>query len=208
VSEITAPIVGYSNRIVSVLRRLAESGAPKLTFAELIEAMGQKSHRLILLLLTLLNMVPGPPGFGGIIAWTMIAVAVAMLLGRVIRLPGIIGDRRLPVAPLLKGSEVVARVSAVVARISRPRLRWMTGAMMTVPYAVLVVVVGLVMVVPIPLINAIPNVGLCIVAFAMLNRDGVALIVGLITTAIGLAVALALVYGVFHLGAAAVGALA
>jgi hypothetical protein len=204
VSDVTAPIVGYSNRIVSVLRRLAESGAPKLTFAELIEAMGQKSHRLILVLLTLLNMVPGPPGFGGIIAWTMIAVAVAMLLGRKIRLPGIIGDRRLPVSPLLKGSEIVARVSAIVARVSRPRLRWMTGAIMTVPYAVLVCVVGLVMVVPIPLINAIPNVGLCIVAFAMLNRDGVALVIGLFVTVVGLGIALALLYGVYHLGSAAV----
>ena len=59
------PITRHTGRIVTGLRRVAESEAPRLTFERLIEAMGPYSHRLLILVLTLLNMIPGPPGFGG-----------------------------------------------------------------------------------------------------------------------------------------------
>ena len=200
------PITGYVNRIVSGLRRVAESDAPKLTFARLIEAMGEYSHRLLILMLTLLNMIPGPPGFGGTLAWTTFAVALFMVLGRPIRLPDIIGRRKLPLGPLLKASEQVAKVTAIIARFSRPRLRALTGAAATIPYGIFTMMVSVFMVLPIPFINAIPNAGLCVIAFAMLNRDGLGVIVGLAICAVGLVVAGTLLTGAFHLGMAAVDA--
>ena len=63
------------------------------------------------------------------------------------------------------------------------------------------------MALPVPFINAIPNVGLCIIAFSMLNRDGVGEIVGLVATALGLVAAIAIVFGAFQLGMAALGML-
>ncbi len=202
------PIKGYVNRIVAGLRRVAESDAPRLTFERLIEAMGEHSHRLLILMLTLLNMIPGPPGFGGTIAWTTFAVALFMVLGRPIRLPGIIGRRKLPLGPLLKASEQVAKVTAIIARFSRPRLRGLTGAAATIPYGIFTMLVSGFIVLPIPFINAIPNAGLCVIAFAMLNRDGLGVLIGLVICAVGLVVAGALLTGAFHLGMAAVDAVA
>ncbi|WIY54247.1 exopolysaccharide biosynthesis protein [Devosia sp. YIM 151766] len=200
------PINHYTNRIVAGLRRVAESDAPQLTFARLIETMGDHSHRLLILMLTLLNMIPGPPGFGGTIAWTTFAVALFMVLGRPIRLPGIIGRRKLPLALLLKASEQVAKVTAIIARFSRPRWRWLTGAAATIPYGIFTMAVSVFMTLPIPFINAVPNVGLCILAFAMLNRDGLGAIIGLAICAIGLIIAGLLLFGVVNLGMAAMAA--
>jgi len=200
------PINHYTNRIVSSLRRVAESEAPRLTFERMVEAVGARSHRLLILMLTLLNMIPGPPGFGGTIAWTTCAVALFMVLGRPIRLPAIIGDRKLPLGLLLKASEQVVRVTTFISRFSRPRLRWLTGAAATLPYGIFIMLVGVFMALPIPFINAIPNVGLCVIAFSMLNRDGLGVIVGLAICTVGLAVAGALLTGAFHLGMAAVDA--
>ena len=77
----SAPISRHVNRIITVLRRISSEGeASHLTFADLIAAMGPQAHRLLILMLTLLNMIPGPPGFGGTIAWTTFAVALAMAL--------------------------------------------------------------------------------------------------------------------------------
>nr|WP_269144661.1 exopolysaccharide biosynthesis protein [Devosia faecipullorum] len=188
------------------MRRVAESDAPRLSFDRLIEAMGRHSHRLVILVLTLLNMIPGPPGFGGTIAWTTFAVALFMVLGRPIRLPAVIGDRKLPLGLLLKASEQVARVTAIIARFSRPRLRWLTGAAATLPYGVFTMILSVFMTLPIPFINAIPNIGLCIIAFSMLNRDGLGVVIGLVICTMGLLVAGALLTGVFHLGMAAVDA--
>jgi hypothetical protein len=202
----TPPIVWYTNRIVAGLRGVAESGDAKLTFSGLIEARGPGAHRLLILVLTLLNMIPGPPGFGGTIAWTTFAVALAMVLGKPIRLPGIIGDRKLPLAPLLKASEQVLKVTALIARFSKPRMRWMTGAAATVPYGIFTMVISVAMTVPIPLTNAVPNVGLCVLAFSMLNRDGIGALVGVVICLIGLGIEIALILGAINLGMQAVDA--
>ncbi|KKB11991.1 hypothetical protein VE25_09375 [Devosia geojensis] len=204
----TAPVTRYTNRIVAVLRRVAaDTDASHLTFDRLIEAMGQHAHRLLILMLTLLNMIPGPPGFGGTVAWTTFAVALAMVLNRPIRLPGIIGRRRLPLRPLLKASEQVARVTAIIARFSRPRMRWLTGAAATVPYGIFAMVISVGMTIPIPFVNAVPNVGLCVLAFSMLNRDGVGAVLGTIICLAGLVIEALLIFGVVNLGMAAVDAI-
>lgn len=200
------PIVRHTNRIVSGLKSVAAAGDGKLTFSRLIEAMGPGTHRLLILMLTLLNMIPGPPGFGGTLAWTTFAVAFAMVLGRPIWLPGIIGNRKLPVAPLVRASEQVVRVTRFVARFSRPRLRWMTGAAATIPYGIFAMVISVAMTVPVPFINAVPNVGLCVLAFSMLNRDGIGAILGVAICLIGLAIEVGLVFGAINLGMQAVDA--
>ena len=202
-----APINRYARRIASALRRAAEQDQSHLTLSGLVELLGPRAHRLLLLVVSLFNMIPGPPGYGGTIAWTTCIIAIGMLLGRPIRLPGIIGKRRLPLDLMIRASDQVVKVTAILSRFSRRRMRWLTGAAANLPYAILVIAVSVVMSLPIPFINAIPNVGLCIIAFSMLNRDGVGVIVGLLATAIGLAVAVAIFIGAFHLGMAAMGAM-
>lgn len=203
-----APIERYTRRIAAKLQRAAQTDQSHLTLSGLVELMGPTAYRLLLLVVSLFNMIPGPPGYGGTIAWTTMAIAIGMLLGRPIRLPGIIGRRRLPLPILVKASAQVAKVASILARFSRPRLRWLTGAAANLPYALLVILVSLVMTIPIPFINAIPNVGLCVIAFSMLNRDGAGVVIGLVLTGLGLAVDAAIVLGVYHLGVAAVGAVA
>ena len=184
---------------------MAESDTPKLTFASLVRAMGASSHRLLILKLTMLNMLPGPPGFGGFLAWTTFAVALSMVLGKPVRLPNIIGDRKLPLKPLLRASTVVAKVTAFIARFSKPRLRWMTGAAATLPYGLFAMFISVFMTLPIPFINAVPNAGLCVLAFAMLNRDGLGVLVGLAISAAGLVTTTLLLFGIYNLAVSATG---
>lgn len=201
-----APIIRYTRRIVSVLEAIADSGDDKLTFDRLVAAMGPGAHRLLILMLTLLNMIPGPPGFGGTLAWTTFAVALFMVLGRPIRLPGIIGHRKLPVAPLLKASQLVVKVTGIIARFSRPRMRWLTGSAATVPYGLFAMLISVAMTVPIPFTNAVPNVGLCVLAFSMLNRDGAGVIAGTLICLVGLGVEIALILAALNLGGQALDA--
>lgn len=197
----SAPITRHVNRITSVLRRISSEGeASHLTFSDLISAMGPQAHRLLILMLTLLNMIPGPPGFGGTIAWTTFAVALALVFNRPIRLPGIIGRRKLPLKPLLLASEQVAKVTSIIVRFSRPRLRVLTGAWTNVPYGIFTMVISVAMTIPIPFVNAVPNIGLCILAFSMLNRDGIGAILGVLVCLVGLGVEVGLIFGAITLG--------
>lgn len=200
-----APINRYARRIASALRRAAETGT-HLTLMGLVQLLGPKAHRLLLLVAALFNMIPGPPGFGGTIAGTTFLIALAMVLDRPIRLPPFIGNRKLPLKLLIRASDQVVRVTDILARFSRPRLRWLTGAGANMPYGIVVMIVSVVMALPIPLINAIPNVGLCIIAFSMLNRDGAGVIIGVAVAAIGLVVAIAAIIATYHLGMSAIDA--
>lgn len=202
----SVPITRYTRRLASALRRAAEQERTHLTLSGLVELLGPTAHRLLLLVVSLFNMIPGPPGYGGTIALTTCAIAIAMLAAKPIRLPRIIGDRKLSLGLLIKASDQVTKVASILAVVSRPRLRWLTGAAVNAPYAILVIGVSLVMALPVPFINAVPNVGLCIIAFSMLNRDGVGVIVGILATLVGLAIAGAIFLGAFHLGMAAIDA--
>lgn len=202
----SAPITRYTRRIAAALKRAGESDQSHMTLSRLVELLGPRAHRLLLLVVSLFNMIPGPPGYGGTIAWTTCAIAIAMLLGKPIRLPSIIGKRKLPLDLMIKASRQVVKVAGILARFSKPRLRWLTGSAANLPYAILVVCVSVVMSLPIPFINAIPNVGLCIIAFSMLNRDGAGVIVGLVATMLGLIIAGGIIIGAFHLGMAALDA--
>lgn len=203
----TTPITRYMRRISTRLRQVAEGDATKLTLGSFIDLMGPGAHRLLLFVLALLNMIPGPPGFGGILGWTTLAVALAMVLGRPIRLPGILARRKLPLQPLVIASRRAIDLAGLLSRFSKPRLRVLTGPLATIPYGIFVMLVSLVMVIPVPFINAIPNVGLSIIAFSMLNRDGAGVVLGGLVTVFGVGVALALAVGAVRLGGAAAEAL-
>lgn len=203
-----APITRYTRRISSALRRAAESDQSHVTLSGLVELLGARAHRLLLLVVSLFNMIPGPPGYGGTMAFTTGAIAFAMMLGKPISLPNILGKRKLPLDLMVKASDQVVKVANILARFSKPRMRWLTGAAANLPYAILVIVVSVAMSFPVPFINSIPNVGLCIIAFSMLNRDGIGVIVGIGATAIGMAVAAAIFFGAFHLVTAAMGNMA
>src|SRR5690606_40356441 len=97
-------------------------------------------------------------------------------------------------------------VTGVIARFSRPRLRWLTGAAATIPYGIFTMVISAAMTIPIPLTNAVPNVGLCVLAFSMLNRDGAGAVIGVVICLIGLMIEIALIFGAINLGMHAVDA--
>lgn len=202
-----APITRYARRIATALRRASEGEQSSMTLASLVELLGPKAHRLLLLVVSLFNMIPGPPGYGGTIAFTTALVAIAMLTGRPIRLPGIIGRRKLPLDLMVRASERVVKVTGMLARFSKPRMIWVTAPAANLPYGVFVIAVSLVMALPVPFINAIPNVGLCVIAFSMLNRDGAGVVVGVVASLLGLVAAVAIVLGAYRIGMAAMGAL-
>ena len=83
----------------------------------------------------------------------------------------------------------------------------MTGAAATVPYGIFTMVVSVAMTIPIPFINAIPNVGLCVLAFSVLNRDGVGAIAGVLIACIGLVIEVLLILGAINLSFVAFDAL-
>ncbi|HUH76179.1 MAG TPA: exopolysaccharide biosynthesis protein, partial [Devosia sp.] len=135
---------------------VGHNGDRKISLSQLIVLLGADSHLVVLLVFCILNMIPGPPGFGGSIAIATFSFALAMVLDRPIRLPAFVGNRQVPLAPLLKMLERLLLVSRKLNRISQPRAEFLTGPTARRVIGGCIMVVCTVMVVPIPFINAVP----------------------------------------------------
>ena len=60
-SAASAPITRYTRRIAAKLEQAAQTEQSHLTLSGLVQMMGPTAHRLLLLVVSLFNMVPGPP---------------------------------------------------------------------------------------------------------------------------------------------------
>lgn len=177
---------------------------PRFTVSGLIAALGLSSHILVILVFSVLNMVPGPPGYGGTIAAAIIGFSIAMILGAPLTLPGWIRRRRLPVRALLKMTELFARIARLVGRFSRPRMTMLSAPAMRPVLGVFIIMVSLPMMLPIPFINAVPNAGICVLCLGWINRDAIVIVLGAAIALIGLGIAGLAIWGAYQLGMAAI----
>lgn len=185
-----------------LLRALEASHAEeqaRFTVNQLIAALGTSSHILVILFFSVLNMVPGPPGYGGTIAIAIIGFAIAMMADAPLVLPGWVGQRRLPVKALMRVTDLFARIARSVGKLSRPRLTMMSAPALRPFLGLFIIAVSLPMMLPIPFINAVPNVGICILCLGWINRDALAIMVGIVVALIGLGIAGLAIWGAYHL---------
>ncbi len=189
------PIEARVEAIATSIRE-AEGG---LTAGTLIGLLGPTSHTMAILVLSVLNMIPGPPGYGGTVAIAMMGVTLAMLLDWPLRLDGWIGQRRLSHKLVVRVMDRLVMLARLFGRVSKPRLEWLAGETAQRVTGLFILLVCLPMVVPIPLINAVPNVGIAVITVSRVNRDGIGVLIGGVIAILGLGIAVAAIWGVVHL---------
>ena len=200
------PVETQIGALREALEATTASHEDGFTVAHLIGVLGVHSHMLVLLVFSVLNMIPGPPGYGESLAVAMVGFAVAMLLDAPLALPRWLGERKLPVQALLRVAGVFGRVAGFIGRFSKPRLLVFSAPFLRPALAVFIIVVSVPMALPIPLINAVPNVGLAVLCLSWLNRDGIGVVLGIVIAMIGLGIAVAAIWGAYQLIVLAMGA--
>ena len=200
------PVEVQIGGLLEALHASPQKPDPSCTVASLISALGVHSHIVVILVFSVLNMVPGPPGYGGTIAFAIIGFSIAMLFNAPLTLPGWIRRRKLPAKALMRVTKLFARMAAAMGRFSRPRFTFVSTPALQPLLAVFIIVVSLPMMLPIPLINAVPNTGIAILCLGWINRDAFVIIGGIVVALLGLSIAAAAIWGVWHLANVAVGA--
>jgi hypothetical protein len=191
-------------RVAAIAERIGRTDA--VTAAGLIGMLGRASYPMVILVLSVLNMIPGPPGYGGTIALAIISATVARLLGRPLRLGGWIGRRVLPEKLLARMIAQMQWLAQLIARVSRPRLRRLTGPRTERLTGAFILLVSLPMVLPIPFINAVPNTGIAVICVSRINRDGLGVLLGGAIALVGLAIAGFAIWGAVLLARSVTGA--
>lgn len=220
-SAVPPPPTDDLRRFSDVLEDLGSAPGAKLTMAELVAAFGERGFGAMILILSLLALLPWPPGGKAVFAIPIILMSLELAFQRksvwlprwmlqssvsraafaslivkpfaapewlrrwVLTFKIRIGRRRYVFTNHVRrmvrrrphGLSVLKMVQGV-ERLTRPRLALLTGDVADTFTGLVCVVLALIMALPIPFGDALPGVALVLFALGMMQRDGVAILLG------------------------------
>ena len=161
--------------------------AERVRVRDITESLGQRSFGFILLIFALPNSLPiiGIPGVSTITGLPMLFVAVQMALGhKRVYLPRWIADSSLATSDFHKLVGKVAPWLRRLEKLMKPRIAILTQRNAERWLGAFCVLLAFLLVLPIPLGNLLPALGILFIALGLIEHDGVCVLVGL---AIGVA---------------------
>jgi hypothetical protein len=177
-----------------------------VTVRQLMAMVGEQGLLLFCMFLTIPFLVPiSIPGVSTVFGGVIILIAIGITLNRIPWLPGALIERPIPTAGLkqamTRGSQLLTRLD----RIVKPRMSRLTsGAVMNRINGLLLVFGGILLIFPlglIPFSNTLPGWGILFLAAGMLQRDGLAILIGCV-----LMLVTVIYFSVLAFGAIAAGA--
>ncbi len=153
-----------------------------VTAGEIADRVAQRGFGLIMIILALPTMIPIlPPGSAAFIGLLYMLLAAQMLIGlQRPWLPARVREYRLSARAVQslqhRGIPVLRRIE----QFTRPRQLWIPDAILTRIVAVAVLLLGVVLLTPLPFFNTIPALTVLLLGIGLLNRDALFLLGGLV----------------------------
>ncbi|WP_029356461.1 exopolysaccharide biosynthesis protein [Bosea sp. 117] len=168
----------------------AAHSAERISLGELVHALRNRAFGLTVLLFGIPNCLPMPPGIPVICGVVLCLVGVQMAIGRdELWLPGWLARRTISHKVL---DRMVNGALPWVQRFeaySKPRHLLFANAAATRVVGGLVLLLGLLLMLPIPIFgNLPPGIAVCILGLGLVERDGIFIIAGAVATLISLGV--------------------
>ena len=172
----------------------AENGGtedPKATISlgALSDLMEERAFGLLLLVLALPCCLPFVYILPQLVALPMVVLATQMAMGRRAPwLPETLRQRQLPVAGLLDVVTRAKRYGGWLERLAHPRFPGFTGDRATRVIGALLIIPCLSILVPLPLTNTVPGIGVALAAVGLIERDALFVVLGLIVALVWVAI--------------------
>jgi hypothetical protein len=159
----------------------ADAGATTMELRGILEAHGNASMAMLLVVLAIPAMIPVPGvPVGAIMSFGMYAIAVAMLMGvETVRLPRRLGEVKFSVKVARHILHRLAWLYDHTGRHARPRLDWLAGHKARRWLGVFVALMATVIFLPIPLGNIVPGAALVVLALSLMFMDGLGVLISL-----------------------------
>lgn len=169
---------------------LDASNGEEITLGEFLDPLGERAFGFLILILALPNFIPVPIGVGGVTGVFVVYVGLQLLFG--LEHPWLLGALRNRGIRRTSVERFVKRLTPVLGwleRLCRPRLEALTRHPAHRISGLLLVLIGVALALPIPFTNYLFGVLLVVYAVALIERDGIALIIAWLAS-VAIAVAL------------------
>jgi hypothetical protein len=143
------------------------------------------------------NVLPTPPGFSTLLAAPLIFLATQLALSRPAPwLPKFIASRSMPRADF---AVIIGKASPWLERaekLLKPRLSFLTRPPFEQAIGVVCLILAIMLFLPIPFGNMPPALAICLFSLAILERDGIAAILGALVALASTAIVWTVLYAV------------
>ena len=166
---------------------ITSSNEDRITVRDLVNAMDSIGFGLVMLIFSFGITLPLPPPFPSIISIPLVLFSIQMFLGyKSPKLPKKFSNltvKRQVASTLVQKSLFY---TSKAEKILKPRLEFMFCSNGERVIGLFILIFSSFILLPMPLSNFIPGVGILIMSLGLLSKDGVALICGIIIGLIGI----------------------
>jgi len=178
-------------RTSEVLRDLAYSDGDRVTFGEILASLRQRAFGFAMLIFSLPSVLPMPPGIPTVCGAALAIIALNLIaVRRRLWMPKVITGKSVARADLRRVIDRVLPGLERLERFCRPRLQFLTEPLARVLVGVIVLVLGVIMILPIPFIGNIPPaLAAAVIAVGLTERDGAVVLAGVLGAAAAIVIA-------------------
>lgn len=182
-------------RLSAILRELESRPEERISIYDIAAAFGDRAFSAIMLVFGLLTMAALLPGTSTVTGAPLFLVASQMVAGRkTLWIPAKLGERTVAPADIGRLNARFLKFLRRMERLLQPRLALMFAPLSIRFLGLICFILSVLIVLPIPGGNLAPGFAIAIIALAILTRDGLAAVAG-IMLAIGSVIFLAVAYG-------------
>jgi len=187
--SLTETSTGRPRAFSDVIETLARRPGERLALGELVDAFGDRAFGAVMLLFGVLNLMPWPPGGTTLTGAPLLFLSMELAWGReALWLPGWMERATVSRATFRKLSDRFMRAIRFTEHLSRPRLRFLTSRFGQGLIGLACVFLSAVLVLPIFGGNLIPAVAITFFSLGVMQRDGLAVLLGWVVTGITIVV--------------------
>lgn len=178
----------HGRSVSAILRQVLDRAEGEtITIGEIIGAFGERAFGLVLILFSLPNCVPAPPGLASIIGIPVFIFGIQMALGRPRPwLPRRLREKRVALSTFRKVLDVAEPRLRWIESFCKPRYTGLFGPLGDRLIGVFAILCSLSVMVPIIGSNFPPSIALVIVSIAVMEEDGIILMTGVLIGVAGL----------------------
>ena len=173
------------HRFSDIIEALAERPGSKVTVADVLDAFGDRAFGALLAVFAAPLALPMPPGVSAILGAPLIFIAFQQMVGRpTLWLPKALMKRSMRRAEF---QTMAVRLRPHLKRLERhlrPRLQFLYGPIADRFIGAVCVLLAVIVFLPIPFGNMLPSFAIAAFGFGLLERDGLAGLVGGVAAAL------------------------
>lgn len=187
----TAPARGLSSMLRAIV---ADAARERIAISDLLAVMDDRAIAALMFVFAVPNVLPTPPGTSSVLGAPLLFLSLQLMLGLPPWLPRVIAARSIPRKDLAVLVDRIAPWLAKAERLLRPRMHRLVAPPAEYVIGTVCFLLAVLLFLPIPLGNMLPALAICILALAVLEQDGLWVLLGFATAGISVV----LVWGVLY----------